>query len=70
MRYPAVIQLKMIGINTLTPNWSLEVIKYTLTMKTCKKKAQGYKIQVKFFCHFWFFVILGKIMKFMNLKFT
>ena len=45
-------------------------MKNTPTMKNCKKKAQGYKIQVKFFCHFWFFVILGKIMKFMSLKFT
>ena len=43
MRYPAVIQLKMIEINTLNPIWSLEVIKYTPTMKTCKKKAQGTK---------------------------
>ena len=60
----------MIGINTLNPIWSLEVLKYTPSMKTCKKKSPGVQNPGKFFCHFWFFVILGKIMTFMSLKFS
>ena len=34
-----------------------------------KKKPQGYKIQQKKICHFWFFVIFGQIVIYMILNF-